>query len=115
MVLIMSGSDHRASPRADITIWVEEHRPLGITFHHTGNISPTGVYFEGTLPHPLGTVVTLRFTLPNREAPIETQGEVVRSLLKQDRPGMAIRFTSLKPGDAEAISQLVDGVNSSRP
>lgn len=100
-------ADNRKSPRADITLWVEEQRGQTVTFHHTGNISPTGVFFEGALPHPIGTKVRLRFSLPGREQAIETDGEVVRSLLKETRPGMAVRFVGLSADESKAIEDVV--------
>lgn len=67
------------------------------------DISETGVFVDAMSPLPVGANLKLTFTLPSGRI-IEAEGRVAHS---QPRIGMGIEFTSLKPADAKAISEIV--------
>lgn len=87
-------------------MWVEESRERETYFQRCTNLSVGGLFLDRTIPHPLGTIVRLRFTLPDSAEPIETRGEIVNAP-NSDRLGMGIKFIDL-PDDARArITELV--------
>jgi uncharacterized protein (TIGR02266 family) len=102
----MSPADRRQSPRVPVSIWVEEYKGEDLYLQQAGNLSVGGVFFERTIPHPIGTRVRLRFQLPGRVAPIEAAGEVV-STRQESGMGAGIRFVDLPPEIEQAIQAYV--------
>ena len=99
--------ERRSAKRVPVSIWVEETRENELYFQLAGNISAGGVFFEKTIPHPVGTQVRLKFELPNG-ARIETEGEVVNIPNKEKGIGAGIRFVNLSPEDEKKILEFVD-------
>ena len=70
------------------------------------NISRTGVFIKSKTPLPIGTEVTLRFTLIMEDIEtIEGKGEVVR--VANDPAGMGITFKELSPESRTLIERLL--------
>jgi uncharacterized protein (TIGR02266 family) len=67
------------------------------------DISVTGVYIETVSPVPVGSTLTLTFTLPDGYA-VNTVGVVVHS---QPQTGIGVEFTNLKREDARRIRQFI--------
>jgi len=88
-------------------MWVEESSPDGMYFQRAANLSEGGIYLERTIPHPVGTRVTLQFSLPGDAAPIRVQGEIVNPQLGDGGLGMGLRFVDLPPDVAARIRRLV--------
>lgn len=104
-------SERRIEPRAEVAIWVQERTNDALYFQHATNLSTSGVWLDGTLPHPPGTRVALDIDLPG-EGPLSVNGEVV--LHRTPKAGMAVRFVDLPPsGRARLASYLSKGVTSS--
>ena len=98
--------DRREAARLDIEMWVEESRERETYFQRCTNLSAGGLFLDRTIPHPVGTVVRLRFTLPDGSGPIDTRGEIVNAE-DGSRLGMGVKFLDL-PDDARArITELV--------
>lgn len=97
----------RKIPRVDLEIWVEEHRGTDRYLRRTRNLSEAGVFFDVALPSPVGSEVTLEFTLPGDPRPIVAHGEVVSSGSGPDHLGMGVRFTRVEDDGARRIRALV--------
>ncbi len=83
--------DRRAAKRIPVEMWVEEVRGGDRYFQRSGNVSLGGMYLDGTIPHPRGTVVVLRFTLPGDVEPVQIRGEIVGDP-DERRLGMHVKF-----------------------
>jgi uncharacterized protein (TIGR02266 family) len=70
------------------------------------NISRTGAFIKTSTPLPIGTEVTLRFTVViDQPEVIEGVGEVVR--IETDPPGMGVVFKKLSKYSAKLIERLL--------
>jgi uncharacterized protein (TIGR02266 family) len=78
-------------------MWVEEEADNAVYFQRSANLSSGGLYLENTVPHPVGTKVRLRFTLPGDQAEIVTSAEIVKT--ENNVLGMHLKFLDL-PADA---------------
>jgi uncharacterized protein (TIGR02266 family) len=96
-------NDRRHAARVPLDLWVEEEKGNELYFRRTGNVSLGGIYFEQTIPHALGTKVTLRFSLPGSPDTIEAAGEIVNTPQVKNGLGMGLRFTEVS---AEALQAL---------
>lgn len=99
--------DRRRDARVPVNIWVEEYQGDDLYFQQAGNLSVGGVFFERTIPHPIGTKVGLRFSLPGSDNLIETVGEVV-SNPGDEEVGAGIRFIDLDPVEEKLIREYVE-------
>ncbi len=99
--------DRRRDIRVPVNIWVEEYQGDDVYFQQAGNLSVGGVFFERTIPHPIGTKVGLRFSIPGSEGVIETTGEVV-SVPSDEDFGAGIRFIDLDPVEEQIIREYID-------
>src|SRR5262245_51696807 len=98
--------DRRSQKRIPVEMWVEEVRGTDRYFQRTGNISIGGIYLDGTIPHPKGTVIQLKFTLPGENEAVEVRGEIVGEPM-EERLGMHVKFL-----DAEKDASLVERIRA---
>lgn len=103
----MSQEEKRAYRRVPIDIWVEESRDRELYYQRTANISEGGLFFEKTVPHPKGTIVSLKFTLPGQAEPINVKGEIVNLPSDSEGLGMGIKFLDLTDIQREAILDYI--------
>ena len=66
-----------------------------------------GIYLENTIPHPVGTRVTLRFTLPGDEDKLEVRAEVAAAMTGEEEFGMGLKFVELDGAVAERIQKYI--------
>lgn len=99
--------DRRRAARAPLDLWVEEERGNELYFRRTGNVSVGGVYFEQTIPHAVGTLVKLRFSLPGDPDVIEAEGEIVNTPNVKDGLGMGLRFVQMSPSDRRRLEAFI--------
>lgn len=105
--------ERRASPRIPVEMWVEESTERELYFQRGANISVGGLYLQQTIPHPKGTRVNLRFTLPGEENPVEVKGEIVN--VSPDEPlGMGVKFLDLRDVDRLRIEHFVHRAQDQR-
>jgi uncharacterized protein (TIGR02266 family) len=77
------------------------------------NISKGGMFIKTNSPHPLGTVLSLEFTLPGRKETIHATGLVVwhhkpaQTNVSSHEPGMGIKLTEINPMDLALIEDYV--------
>jgi uncharacterized protein (TIGR02266 family) len=100
-------ADRRGGTRVSISLWVEEKKGEDLYFQQAGNLSTGGVFFERTIPHPIGTQVKLKFELPGKEGVIETTGEVVSAPGSSNGFGAGVRFVNLDPVEQRLIEEFV--------
>ena len=101
--------ERRNEKRIPVEMWVEEVRGTDRYFQRSANISLGGIYLDGTIPHPKGTVVQLKFTLPGEQEPVEVRGEIVGDP-DEERLGMHVKFLELEQNASlvERIRRFVD-------
>ena len=73
-------------------------------YQRASNLSVGGAYFTQTVPLPLGSVVALKFSLPNDPYEIVCDGEIVTA---KDL-GMGVSFVKIKEPDRARIEKLID-------
>lgn len=107
-------AERRLSVRVPIDLWMEEVRGDEIYFRRSCNISEGGVFFEQSIPHPVGTRVTLRFGLPGLESEIVAHGDVVSAARVRDGLGMGVRFVSLDGDGPKALKKFIQDTQAKR-
>ena len=95
-------SERRRGRRAAVAFHVEERTNDALYFQRA-SLSPSGVWLEGTLPHPPGTRVELDLELPGGRTRVA--GEVVGR--DPESPGMAVRFVDLSDDSRARLEALV--------
>lgn len=95
--------DRRGDTRFPLELWMEEMSGDDIYFRRSGNIAPGGVFFDRAIPHPLGTVVTLKFALPGDREMVVARGEVVSAAASNDGLGMGVKFVHVEGDGAMRI------------
>jgi uncharacterized protein (TIGR02266 family) len=100
-------SERRQGNRVPVQIWVEEKTDRELYFQRSANLSAGGIYLENTIPHPVGTRVTLRFALPGDTEKFEVRAEVVGAIAGEEEMGMGLKFLDLPAADAERIRQYI--------
>lgn len=100
------GAERRLAVRVPIDLWMEEVRGDEIYFRRSCNISEGGVFFEQSIPHPVGTKVTLRFSLPGTPHEVTVDGSVV-SAAHVSGLGMGVKFTKLGAKDKDLLSTFI--------
>ena len=105
-----SGSERRKSHRTGAVIPVD-YSAVDVFFSEfTTNINEGGMFVGTDVPHPVETLVTLRFRLPGNDSPCEVTGRVVwiREAADDEGPrGMGIEFETLDDGTRTRINDLV--------
>ncbi|MCB9557167.1 MAG: PilZ domain-containing protein [Deltaproteobacteria bacterium] len=101
------GDDRRASERIPVEMWVEESNDRELYFQRGGNISVGGIYLKHTVPHPLGTKVALRFTLPGDSSAIEVKGEIVNIAEEESELGMGVKFVQISDENRRRIEAFI--------
>ncbi len=99
--------ERRQGNRVAMQIWVEEKSERELYFQRSANLSTGGIYLENTIPHPVGTRVTLRFSLPGDDEKFEVRAEVVGAITGEEEFGMGLKFLELGDGVAERIRQFI--------
>jgi uncharacterized protein (TIGR02266 family) len=99
--------ERRHGVRVPVQIWVEEKTDRELYFQRSANLSTGGIYLENTIPHPVGTRVTLRFTLPGEAEKIEVRAEVAAAIAGEEEFGMGLKFVELDGGVVERIQKYV--------
>jgi uncharacterized protein (TIGR02266 family) len=100
-------AERRQALRVPVQIWVEEASDRELYFQRSANLSAGGIYLENTIPHPLGTQVTLRFNLPGDKDRLEVRAEVVGAIAGEEEFGMGLKFLNLDSRQAERIREYV--------
>jgi len=98
--------ERRSSERMRCELWVEERVGGDLYFQRSGNISQGGVFFEQTIPHPIGTRVKLHIDLGEEAGgEVEVEGEIVNT--PRGELGMGVRFLDPAPEVVERIAAFM--------
>src|SRR5262245_3260834 len=100
-------AERRQGNRVPVQIWVEEATDRELYFQRSANLSAGGIFLENTIPHPVGTRVTLRFALPGDNQRLEVRAEVVGALAGEEEMGMGLKFLDLGEAEVERIRQYI--------
>ncbi|MCA9543735.1 MAG: protein kinase [Myxococcales bacterium] len=102
----LEGIDRRDTPRIRINAAFDE---LGdVDMEYASDISATGCFIRTEQPLPVGTPVTLKFSVMDPElSVIEGAGEVTRVVRDDGNTGMGVRFTRLTPGARDAVLAIM--------
>jgi type IV pilus assembly protein PilZ len=95
--------EKRREQRVPVDLWIEAEREGELYYQRASNLSVGGAFFAQTIPLPLGTRVSLRFTLPGDAQEISCAGEIVTA---KDL-GMGVQFLDLQAADRARIERLV--------
>jgi len=93
---------------------MEEVRGDEIYFRRSCNISEGGVFFDQSIPHPTGTVVTLRFALPGSPDTLQVGGEVVSAARATDGLGMGVKFTTISAQVKKTLRDFIAALAAKR-
>ena len=96
--------ERRVRERAPVELWVDECVDGAVYFQRATNLSMGGVFLERTLPHAPGTRVALTLRLPDGEAPLQAEGQVVDH---QRERGMGVRFVALAPAARARLANFL--------
>ena len=103
----------RAYPRAPLAVKVKCRTSEGKRFDGlTGGIGGGGLFIESSLPLPVGSELTVEFTLPDRPLEMITaKCKVAWVRPKPDRftlyPGMGVQFTDIPQAARDRVMDLV--------
>jgi type IV pilus assembly protein PilZ len=109
-----SGSERRTSARLPMEMWVEELTDASQVFRRAGNLSRGGLYLDQTIPLPIGTRVSLKFTLPDDKVPVTVFAETV-SIRGDVALGMGVKFVEVPPEVQARIDAYVKRVHTPVP
>jgi len=118
---VQDGDRHvRAHPRAPLAIKIRYATKEGKQFESiTGGIGGGGLFIESGAPLPVGSELTVEFTLPDR--PLErmkAKARVAWVRKKPERyllfPGMGVQFTDIHPQARQQVMDLVTALNQHR-
>lgn len=118
---VQDGTRHvRAHPRAPLAIKVRYATQDGKQFESiTGGIGGGGLFIESGAPLPVGSEMTVEFSLPDR--PLErmkAKARVAWVRKKPERyilfPGMGVQFTDIPSQARQQVMDLVTALNRTR-
>lgn len=105
--------DQRKSPRVDYEVQVDVTSEDNFFTGFIKNISSGGLFIATHIPQPVGTELTVRFTVPTWPKPI-TARAIVRWVRQygphapDSIPGMGVQFVDVIPNEAlKAINDFI--------
>lgn len=106
----------RRHERVDLALEVEFGTAGAFLVAYSTNLSKGGMFVETDTPLPVGTELTLHFSVPG-EPPIDVRGIVAwvqAWSTTEHRKGMGIRFEQLEARHGDAIDRIVAGFRGLR-
>jgi type IV pilus assembly protein PilZ len=102
-----ASSDRRHSQRASVEVDLGVYSESNFFTGLTRDISDGGLFVATHVPLPVGTEVTVKFTLPGC-AEVTAKGVVAWLRDPQaGTPGMGVRFSELRPEDEALIHRFI--------
>ncbi len=99
--------DRRGGERVALELWMEEVSGDDVYFRRTGNVGEGGVYFDKAIPHPLGTMLTLKFSIPGDKEMVVARGEVVSAAGSEHGLGMGVKFITVEGDGQDRLKQYI--------
>jgi len=108
---VIDDDERRFERRLPIRITVEYEDTEDFLTDYTANLSIGGMFIETKDPLAVSTRFRLRFSVPDRDEPIDTVA-VVRwsqpaSKTSPMAPGMGVRFEELSPDDMAVVQAML--------
>lgn len=98
--------DKRKEERIPVDLWIEAEREGELYYQRAGNLSVGGAFFVQTIPLPINTRVSLKFTLPGDTHEIVCDGDIVSA----KELGMGVQFVNMKDADRQRLEKIIDRV-----
>lgn len=111
MAAAKEGKEKRKEQRVPVDLWIEAELEGELYYQRASNLSVGGAFFAQTIPLPLGTRVSLKFTLPGDAQEIACAGEIVTA----KELGMGVQFIELPAADRARIEKLVMKLSHLKP
>ncbi len=107
-----SDDNRRRFVRTEYQLEVSLERESTFYNRFTENISAGGLFIATHDTRPLGEIIEMSFTIPDRKDPITVQGEVrwLREYREDNTdmvPGMGVRFINLTDSDEKDIVKFI--------
>jgi c-di-GMP-binding flagellar brake protein YcgR len=102
--------DRRLMPRAPLATQVQCDQCMSLAFSR--DVSLGGMFIETALPLPIGSTVTVRFNLDQKDKVVTATAEVAYHVEKM---GMGVLFTEMGPSDRQAIREYVESLSPPSP
>jgi uncharacterized protein (TIGR02266 family) len=103
-------SEKRQSKRVPLKLKVDYHYEGNFLYEYATDISHNGIFIESKDPLPIGTQVTLQFSVPEQKKPMELSGTVMWVNSKDantKNPGMGVQFNTISDLDKDTITSLI--------
>lgn len=100
---MVAENEKRRETRIPVDLWIEAEREGELYYQRATNLSVGGAFFVQTIPLPLGTRVTLKFTLPGDSHEIACEGDIVSA----KELGMGVQFVSLAAADRTRLEKML--------
>jgi type IV pilus assembly protein PilZ len=113
-----SSRETRNEPRVTITFHIKYMATEGQQFESRGSgIGGGGLFIESLKPLPVGTKLSLEFSLPEQPSEwLPAKGLVAWVCPKADQytfnPGMGVRFTEINPDIRNRVLELVKSIQT---
>lgn len=95
--------DKRRQKRVAVDLWIEVDRGGELYFQRATNLSSGGAFFDKTIPLPVGTRVSMRFSLPGEDTEIACEGNIVNTA----EWGMGVEFIGLPEEAQRALERVL--------
>ena len=108
----------RSEPRISLSLRVKYTTPEGHQFEsRAGGIGGGGLFIESLSPLPVGTKLSLEFSLPEQPSEwLPAKGLVAWVCPKADQytfsPGMGVRFTEINPDIRNRVLEVVKSLQA---
>lgn len=104
--------ERRKHPRKKLVIKVTYIQGDAFHYYHTRDVSLGGMFLETRRPFPVGTLLDLDFSLPDKKERVEVGAEVVRTVAYDPgnpgaNPGMGVAFSRISARDREALADFL--------
>jgi uncharacterized protein (TIGR02266 family) len=103
----MSDNERRNAVRVPVEMWVEESNDRELYFQRSANLSIGGMFLENTVPHPVGTVINIKFTLPGDTVKVMAKAQIVNASDSDSALGMGLKFIDLETSVEERIRSFI--------
>lgn len=106
-----AANEKRKETRIPVDLWIEAEREGELYYQRASNLSVGGAFFVQTIPLPLATRVSLKFTLPGDAREIACEGDIVSAKTL----GMGVQFVGMAPEDQARVERLIERHLSANP
>lgn len=99
--------DRREAHRIPLEISVERIGRADYLFRTVLNISTGGIMYQQKYPQRKDAIVNLEFMIPGLDRPVQVNGKVLHTCVKNNMFGMGARFLNLAGWAREGIENLI--------